>query len=192
VNAQPSPRDFAVELPPGWVRLPVDERSDAEIARVVAPRFPALPPREREAARRLVRRDLAESVRAAAAVGGLDVLLCVDPAHGRPVAATCTFTYVPAPNGGAPSAADLLPLLAPDAARDVTTSLAPAGGGTAVRRRYHREAESGGVSTHVEYVVAMPGSGAHLLVSFSTAAGPDADALVVVFDEIASSLRWVW
>jgi hypothetical protein len=194
------PRDFSVRLPPGWIRLPVDGRSDAAVAKLVALRFSGLPAQQRDAARHLVRRDLTDMVRTAAANGGLEVFLCVDPIRGLPVSAACVVTFVPPPSGdGAVSAADLLPLLGPgDGAHAVELTLEPVGGAMAARRRYRRDADPGreqgntSPSTHVEYVVAVPGSAAHLMLSFSTVTHQLADALVTLFDAIAATLTWMW
>jgi hypothetical protein len=192
------PRNFTILLPPGWVRLQVDDRVEASIARLVSLRLSSLPARQRDAAGHALRRELTDLAQRAAERGGLELYLSVDPVRGQPISAACVVSYLPAGAGEARAeSADLLPLIVAPG-RDAVTDLTPVAGGMALRYRYRGamrpEADHSGdlPATHVDYLVEVPGGAAHLLLSFSTVTEPVVEALVTLFEAIAMSLRWVW
>lgn len=209
------PSDYTLLLPPGWARLPTGPAARSAVTLLVNQRFQSLPADKRDVLRRRLRREILAVLDRAEAAGGIEVHLLVDPVHNRAVSAACLATYVASPTPGRPvPAAELLPELGATAA---TTTLATIGGATAVRRHYVAEASAdlpevdaatdlGNISsndvtsdsaalprtTHVDFVVPVPGGDGHLLLSFSTATGEVADELVGLFDAMAATLRWVW
>ncbi len=213
------PTDFVVLLPPGWVRLPVGGGADAVVARLVSARFQQLPPGQRDVIRRALRRQLLDTVASAGAASGIEVLLCVDPVRGKSVSASCLVSFVPPPAGaGAAPAPELLPALGTGESA-AEWSVVPVAGQDALRRRHRGvtspepvtgnpvtgnpvtgnpvtgnpvEPVAEATVTRVDYVIPVPGSSAHLALSFATVTEPVVDALVALFDAIARSLRWVW
>jgi hypothetical protein len=204
------PTDYTLLLPPGWARLPTGPDAPAAVTRLVNRRFQSVQADKRELLRRRVRREILSMLDRAQAAGGIEVHMLVDPVRGQAVSAACLASYVTSASPGRQlTAADLLPEIEGAGA---TVSLATVGGGDAVRRFYVTEAspEPAGMdpataindvesmhaalprATHVDYVVPVPGSDGHLLLSFSTATGEVADELVQLFDAMATTLRWVW
>jgi hypothetical protein len=204
-------------VPAGWVRIPVGPQRDATIAEIVARRAVHTPPSLRSQAGARLRQALRTTMDQAEVAGALEVLLLLlDPIRGRTVSASCVISYLPPPAptpgnaGGAATAADLAVALALDDPDEPhrQTRLAPLDAGMAVRRQYLRSDAAGDPaheparrpagdavleSLHVDYVIPVPnGDGAHLLLAYSTLTLEVADALTVLFDAMAESLRWVW
>jgi hypothetical protein len=209
-NPRTRPSDYTLLLPPGWARLPTGPAAPAAVTRLVNRRFQSLPADKRELLRRRLRREILTLLDRAEAAGGIEVHLLVDPVRGHAVSAACLASYVTSSAPGRQvSAAELLPEIE---AEDATVTLVGVGGDAAVRRHYISEAspELAGLdpatatndpadgfaalprTTHVDYIVPVPGSDGHLLLSFSTATDEVADELVLLFDAMASNLRWVW
>jgi hypothetical protein len=209
-NPRTRPTDYTLLLPPGWARLPTGPAAAAAVTRLVNQRFQSLPADKRDLIRRKLRREILTLLGRAHEAGGIEVHLLVDPVRGRAVSAACLATYVVSSSPGRQvSAADLLPEIEGDGA---TVTLVTVGGGAAVRRHYVTEASPGLAdldpatatndvasgyaalprTTHVDYIVPVPGSDGHLLLSFSTATGEVADELVLLFDAMAATIRWVW
>jgi hypothetical protein len=204
------PTDYTMLLPPGWARLPVGPAAAAAVTRLVSQRCQSLPADKRDAIRRRLRREILTLLEHAEAAGGIEVHLLVDPIRGYAVSAACLASYVASRSPGRQvSAADLLPEIEGAGA---TVTLATVGGGAAVRRYYVAEQSpeladldpatadndptTGHAAlprtTHVDYIVPVPGGDGHLLMSFSTATGEVADELVLLFDAMSTTLRWVW
>jgi hypothetical protein len=204
------PRDYTLLLPPGWARLPTGPAAPSAVTALVNRRFQSLPADTRDLVRRRLRREILEILNRAEAAGGIEVHLLVDPVRDHPVSAACLASYVGSADPGRQvSAAQLLPELDDDTATLTTVAV---GGAPAVRRQYVTPAspELSGLepaagtndvttgraalpaATHVDYVVPVPGRDGHLLLSFSTATPEVADELVLLFDAIVSTLRWVW
>ena len=103
-------------------------------------------------------------------------------AEGVPITASCVISYVD--EGGAPVPLDML---ADDlSASGGDASLVKIAGRPAVR---HRHVDP--PLTMLEYMMALPGKPGLLTFSYSTPVEPLADALVVMFDAVMESLRWV-
>jgi hypothetical protein len=206
------PTDYSLLLPPGWARLPTGPAAAEAVTRLVNRRFQSLPADQRELLRRKVRREILGLLTSAEAAGGIEVHLLVDPVRGHAVSAACLASYVTSSSPGRQlSAADLLPEISGEEP-GATVTLAAVGGGDAVRRLYVTEASPALATmdpatavndvesmhaalprtTHVDYVVPVPGSEGHLLLAFSTATGEVADELVLLFDAMTATLRWVW
>jgi hypothetical protein len=204
------PTDYTLLLPPGWARLPTGPAAAAAVTQLVNRRFGSLPGDKRDLLRRKVRREILTLLDRAQSAGGIEVHLLVDPVRGHAVSAACLASYVTSSRPGRQvSAAELLPEIEGGGA---TVTLVTVGGGTAVRRHYVTDASPGLAdldpatsvndvvdgsgalprTTHVDYIVPVPGSDGHLLLAFSTATNEVAEELVLLFDAMASNLRWVW
>jgi hypothetical protein len=202
------PRDFAVLLPPGWTRIRLDGREIPITAGLVAAKVAGLPPAEREQARQLLTRMLHDTLRRAREVGGTDVLISLAESHGVPIAASCLVTYL--------DRGDQVPLdglLAELGAKGGEVTAVEIAGSPAIRRRSAiatpmpprpRRAPASGAAgngtgdepvssavTIVDYFLPVPGRPGVLALSFATPVEPLADALVLLFDAIAESLRWM-
>jgi hypothetical protein len=198
-GAQRTPRDFAVLLPPGWVRIKLDGSEPVVLARLVAAKVATVDPAQREEARALLTRTLGSALRDAKAAGGLDVLISVAESHGVPIAASCLITYLDQDGTKVPLDGLLMDL----AARGGQVTGTEIAGGPAIRHQYEIHPPEGSISaarlpedpvatrvTMVDFFLPLPGRPGLLVLSFSTPVEPLAEALVMLFDAIAESLRW--
>jgi hypothetical protein len=204
-GAARTPRDFAVLLPPGWVRIKLDGSEPVVLARLVAAKVATVDPAQREEARALLTRTLGSALRDARAAGGLDVLLSVAESHGVPIAASCLITYLDKDGDKVPLDGLLMDL----AARGGQVTGTEIADGPAIRHQYEVSPPEGSQSegrlpedgpagaepvatrvTMVDYFLPLPGRPGLLVLSFSTPVEPLAEALVMLFDAIAESLRW--
>jgi len=190
------PRDFTVLLPPGWVRIKLDGSEPVVLASLVAAKVATVDPAQREEARALLTRTLGSALRDAKTAGGLDVLISVAESHGVPIAASCLITYLDQDGTKVPLDGLLMDL----AARGGQVTGTEIAGGPAIRHQYEILPPDGShtgdpepVSTRVtmaDFFVPLPGQPGLLVLSFSTPVEPLAEALVMLFDAIAESLRW--
>ena len=212
------PRDFAVLLPPGWTRIRLDGREIPITAGLIAAKVAGLPPAEREQARRLLTRMLHDTLRRAREVGGTDVLISLAESHGVPIAASCLVTYLDrgdqAPldgllaelgaKGGEVTAVEIAGSPAIRRRSAIATPMPPRprrapASGTAGNGAMGNGAAGNGTGdepvssavTIVDYFLPVPGRPGVLALSFATPVEPLADALVLQFDAIAESLRWM-
>ena len=179
------PRDFAVLLPPGWARIPLDGRETARAAALAADKTADLAEPQRSAARDKLARMIRGALRDARSAGGIDVLLSLAERDGIPLAASCLISYL---DRGQEVPLDALAaeLSSAEHGTGGTVSTAEVGGGPAVRRR----SAADGI-TRLDYYLPVPGRPTGFLVlAFATPMEPLADALVTLFDAIAVSLRW--
>jgi hypothetical protein len=195
-GAPRTPRDFAVLLPPGWVRIKLDGSEPVVLARLVAAKVATVDPAQREEARALLTRSLGSALRDARAAGGLDVLISVAESHGVPIAASCLITYLDKDGDKVPLDGLLMDL----AARGGQVTGTEIAGGPAIRHRCEVRPPDGSLPddqepvstrvTMVDFFLPLPGRPGLLVLSFSTPVEPLAEALVMLFDAIAESLRW--
>jgi hypothetical protein len=179
------PRDFAVLLPPGWARIPLDGREGARAATLAANKTADLAEPQRSAVREKLAQMIRRALRDARSVGGIDVLLSLAERDGIPLAASCFISYLDQ-DQAVPLDMLAAKLSAGGGAAGAGVSLTEVGGGPAVRRRY---AEDG--VTKVDYFLPMPGRPTGFLVlAFGTPMQPLANALVTLFDAIARTLVW--
>ena len=195
-GAQRTPRDFAVLLPPGWVRIKLDGSEPVVLASLVAAKVATVDPAQREEARALLTRTLGSALRDAKAAGGLDVLISVAESHGVPIAASCLITYLDKDGDKVPLDGLLMDL----AARGGQVTGTEIADGPAIRHQYEVSPPEGSLPageepvatrvTMVDFFLPLPGRPGLLVLSFSTPVEPLAEALVMLFDAIAESLRW--
>jgi hypothetical protein len=179
------PRDFAVLLPPGWARIPLDGRESVRAATLAANKTAGLEEPQRSTVRDKLTRMIRRALRDARSTGGIDVLLSLAERDGIPLAASCLISYL---DRGQEVPFDMLAaeLSAKDGGAGGSVTLTEVGGCPAVRRRYIED----GI-TKVDYFLPVPGRPTGFLVmAFGTPMEPLAGALVTLFDAIAQSLRW--
>lgn len=174
------PRDFAVLLPPGWTRIPIDGREGARAAALAAQKSADLPEPQRSQARESLTRLIRSALRDARSCGGIDIMLSLAERDGVPLAASCLISYL---DQGQEVPLEMLAAELSGSGGEVT--LAEAGGGAAVRHRY-----AGSGLTKVDWFLPLPGRTGLLVMSFGTPVEPLAEAFVLLFDAIAGSLRW--
>jgi hypothetical protein len=176
-----APRDFIVLLPPAWIRIPIDGREGARAAALATAKVSDLPEPQRSQAREKLQRMIKTVLRQARQAGGTDVLMSLAARDGVPIAASCLVSYI---NEGTPVPLDLL-----------ADNLAADGGDarlTEIARRpavRHRHVDP--PVTRLDYMMTLPGKPGLLTFAFSTPMEPLADALVMLFDSMMESLRWV-
>jgi hypothetical protein len=175
------PRDFTVLLPPGWIRLPLDDRAEARASTLAAARAGEVAPPQREAARQRLAQLLRQAVREGRAAGGIDIMLSVAARRGVPLAASCLVSYLEYEHTPVPL--DLLSAELAGAGGEV--SMAEIARGPAVRHQHREEA-----LTRLDYFLPVPGRVGLLALAFSTPMQPLADAFVLLFDAITESLAW--
>jgi hypothetical protein len=183
------PSDFALLLPPGWVRLPLDGREHERVVAIVNVKVQELPAEVREGLRRLLTRDLLGALAKAREAGGVDVFLSLSEVEGAPIAASCLVTFL-----DARSAVPLDGLVLDLAGEGARTTVVCVADAPAVRRETVAELDAGEHvlrTTTVDFFIPLPASTGLLVLSFATAIEPLAEALVHLFDAMAESLRWV-
>lgn len=175
------PRDFAVLLPPGWVRIPLDGSENARMAAVVAAKAADVPEPQRGQVRQRLLRVLNDILGHAKSAGGIDVLVSLGEIRGVPISASCLVSYL---DRGKDIPLD--GLRAELAAGDDDVTWAEIAGSPAIRRQRTEDAV-----TAVDFFTPVPGRPGLLSLSFGTAAAePLAGALLLLFDAVAESLRW--
>jgi hypothetical protein len=197
-----SVRDFTMLLPPGWARIPLDDRAPVRVRSLVARRLGAAPAEQREALRASLTKELTATLATAARNGGLDVFLSLDPVAGMPVPASALVTHLAVGEGGDDPLGPLMARFAAGGAGLVVEEIGvvAVADAPAVRRlSSRREAvppagdQPGGVFrvTQLEYLVPVPDVGGVLVIAFSTPVEWLGPSLVGLFDVMATSLRWV-
>jgi hypothetical protein len=182
-DADPSapPRDFLLMLPPGWVRIPIDGREGARATALATAKVSSLPEPQRSAVRERLVQLIKVGLRQARQAGGVDVLMSLTEWDGTPIAASCLVSYV---DQGTPVPLDML---ADDlSAAGGNASLVEIAGRPAVR---HLHADP--PITRLDYMMTMRGKPGLLTFAFSTPMEPLAESLVVLFDAMMETLRWV-
>lgn len=180
-GGQAPPRDFILLLPPGWIRIPIDGREGPRAAALATAKVSGLPEPQRSQAREQLQRTIKTALRQARQAGGTDVLMSMAAWDGVPIAASCLVSYV---DQGTPVPLDML---AEDLSADGgDTRLVEIAKRPAVRQRHVDPPV-----TRLDYMMTLPGKPGLFTFAFSTPMEPLADALVMLFDSIMESLRWV-
>lgn len=190
--------EYALLLPPGWSRLPLDPvRSRATMRRLIDERFARLPRDKVATLRRELELEVRRVVERAASAGAVDLWLQTELVRGVAISASLTVTVVPAAGGDG-----LESLVAGTDAELRSSELVEVGVERAVRRVRVTAAgpdpagERGVLAdvlpsaTVVEYLFAIPDSPKLLLLSFATTTHQVLDALVALFDAVGQSLEW--
>jgi len=196
------PRGYQLIVPQGWYRIVLDEKHrERGVRTLVDQQFRGLdnqPVLHREATQMLL--DLTAD---AAAGGALEMYLSLIAEGPVLLAGSLLVTYAPATRSRdqeilAPSAADLTELAAVldeagSAADPFTVVELPSG--PALRRQtgvtdVEYQGEAAPEAFEVEYMVPVPGTGAFLVLTFSTPLLAIQDAIAGLFDVVAQSLRF--
>ena len=177
------PSDYRLTVPEGWVRIDLQPGvREPALARLVDRQFRGVdnaPQLKRQARDQFLR-----VAQYAYGNGGLELYVSLQTAGGLPLPASLVVTLTPPPDKETLriTPARLAQTLADDGGQVTLTQL-PAGAAVRVRHR--------GEATTLDVHVVVPESGSYLLLSFSTPLDTLADAMVNLFDCIASTLRWV-
>lgn len=190
----PPPRDYRIATPEGWERIILDsDLWDPVIARVVDKEFRGVDnaPHLKAQMRDMLRAQAA----AAKANGGLELYLSLMRLANMPLPGSLVVTFVPPRGDSAPPPLSDLAMQYAAAGENVRMMDFPAG--PALRRKWQEApnpAEQAGNTrpvAHLDIQFQVPGSGAFLLLSFSTPMIELTEALDGLFESIASTLRWV-
>jgi hypothetical protein len=177
------PSDYRLTVPEGWVRVDLQPGvREPALARLVERQF-----RGAESAPQLKRQARDQFLRVAQYAygnGGLELYVSLQTAGGLPLPASLVVTLTPPPDKETLRITPdrLAQTLADDGGQVMLTEI-PAG--PAVRVRCQTD------TTRLDIHVAVPESGAYLILSFSTPLDQLADAMVDLFDSIAGTLRWI-
>jgi hypothetical protein len=177
------PSDYLLMVPEGWVRVDLQPGvREPALARLVDRQFRGVdnaPQLKRQARDQFLR-----VAQYAYGNGGLELYVSLQTAGGLPLPASLVVTLTPPPDKETLRITPdrLVQTLADDGGQVTLTQLAA---GAAVRVRHRTEA------TTLDVHVVVPESGAYLVLSFSTPLDTLADAMVDLFDSIASTLRWI-
>ena len=189
----PPPRDYRIATPEGWERIVLDPGTwDPIIARIVDKEFRGVDNAPHLKAQ--MRDMLTAQAAAAVANGGLELYLSLMRLANMPLPASLVVTFVPPREQVPPPLADLAVQYA---AKGENVRMMDFPAGPALRRKWQESpnpTEQAGNTrpvAHLDIQFQVPGSGAFLLLSFSTPMFELAEALDGLFESIASTLRWV-
>lgn len=190
-----SPSDYQLLLPDGWFRIDLDpERRAGAVDALVERQFKGID--DAPILKQQVREELRGRALEAFRNGGIELYMSLQTAGPLTVPASLLVTLVPEEGPGVPvdELAGYLAERGGPAEYEVTVEELPAGQSVRTRARTVPAADdpSGNTLpvTSVDYHVPVPGSGAYLMLSFSTPLDPIADAMADLFDAVALSLKW--
>lgn len=194
---------YALVLPTGWRRIPVQSGTKAAIRGITAEvlrRFPEVSRDKLTPYRIELERRLSDMARQARSAGGLDLYVPVEYVHGTAVPASFVVSQVTLPADAAGEEADPAEVIAAVTAANGSARPVVTGGAQAVRTESvagpdpAREIPVG--SRRADYMIPLPGRADRwLITTFSTIgdgdpAGDFAKLLVELFDAIMLTFRW--
>ncbi|MFF4347709.1 hypothetical protein [Streptomyces sp. NPDC001530] len=195
------PADYRLLLPEGWFRVRIDpEGRERSVDALLDRQFEGVD--NAPHIKRQVREELLAQAAAAFQDGGIELYISLQQAGSLTIPASLLITLLPPPPGGSlPTAHDLEDLLSADGEAEISAVELSTGTAVRVRRvtgQPNRPAPAGVPgstdqalpSVTLDYQLPVPGTGAHLLLTFSTPLVQIADAMVELFDAVAGSLRW--
>ncbi|MEU0017429.1 hypothetical protein ABZ173_07150 [Streptomyces rochei] len=196
------PADYRLLLPEGWFRLDIDpERRERSVDALVNRRFEGMD--NVPHIKRQLRQDLLAQATAAFREGGIELYLSLQQAGPLTIPASLLVTFLPAsPSTTTANLDDIAMRLASDGQAEVEVVELAAGTAVRVRRAtggpdqappvgLPGKAEEALPSLTLDYQLSVPGTEAHLLMTFSTPLVQIADAMVELFDAVAGSLTWM-
>ncbi|MER6532665.1 hypothetical protein ABT215_02350 [Streptomyces sp900105755] len=197
-----SPADYRLLLPDGWFRVRIDpEGREGSVDALVDRQFVGVD--NAPHLKRQLRDELLAQATAAYRDGGIELYLSLQQAGPLTIPASLLITLLrPEPGTAQPHPAELAGRLSADMAADATVLELAAGTAVRVRRATGQPGTPapagapGSVdealpSVTVDYQLPVPGTTAHLLLTFSTPLLQIADAMVELFDAVAGSLTWL-
>ncbi|MBB0243119.1 hypothetical protein FNQ90_03080 [Streptomyces alkaliphilus] len=198
-EGSPPPTGYRLITPAEWYRIPLEseERRERSVRALVDRTHPN---RDEAAGPRRELRDLLDHLTTrAAAGGGLELHLSTQTLLGVPLPVSLLVTVEsPDPGESLEISAELLArgLRRRHPEAEVTVVALPAGESVRVRREeLPKDAEELGypadrTTVVLTHYLPVPGTGAHLLLTFSTPLIELADPLLEMCDAIAASLLW--
>jgi hypothetical protein len=194
---------YALVLPVGWRRIPVQSGTKAAIRDItteVLRRFPEVPRDKLTPYRIEIERRLSDMARQARSNGGLDLYLPVEYVHGTAVPASFVVSQVTLPVDASGEEADPAEVIAAVMATNGSARPVVVNGAQAVRTEHVAGPEPAQEipvgSRRADYMVPLPGRADRWLVAtFSTIGDGDpegdfAKLLVELFDAIMMTFRW--
>ena len=197
---------YALVLPTGWRRIPVQSGTKAAIRGITADilrRFPEVSRDKLTPYRIELERRLSDLARQARSAGGLDLYVPVEYVHGTAVPASFVVSQVTLPVGApddATATADPAEVIAAVTAANDSARPVVVDGAQAVRTEHvagpdpAQEIQAG--SRRADYMIPLPGRADRWLVAtFSTIGDGDPEGdfarlLVELFDAIMLTFRW--
>ncbi|RBY76937.1 hypothetical protein DQ239_12160 [Blastococcus sp. TF02-09] len=181
-----SPDRYELVVPDGWWAVDLGSgRWRQQIAALVDSQWRGIddaPHLKAEA-----RAELERQASRAAGAGGLQLFLSVGTLAGVPLSASLLVSSVPLDS---PAELAALARRRRDEGAQVTDVLLPAGPALRARWRQESEQEDQPATTCLDLHVPVPQHPRALVLQFRTPMEPLADALVEVFDAVATTLRW--
>ncbi|MET9729156.1 hypothetical protein ABZZ79_00390 [Streptomyces sp. NPDC006458] len=182
------PGDYGLVVPDDWFRIPLEPEEWKRSIRVLVDRvFDGKD--DAAALKRAVVRDLRDRAEDGCRNGGVEIYVSTASVGPVPLSASLLVTVVP------PGEQLGLVVTGRHRAQVVDDVVLPFAG-AALRRRTRVVPDAGDTTgnqlpvTTVEYAVGIPGTGASLLLTFSTPLDPFAEELVGLFEAVAKSLHW--
>jgi hypothetical protein len=177
------PADYLLVVPDGWFRIDLQPGvREPAIARLIGRQFSGLsnpPDLKRE-----VRGQLLRLAQHAFGNGGLELYVSCQTAGGFPLPASLVVTLTP-PHDDTSTVVTPQRLAETLMSRGGQVKLTDLPVGPAIRVCMRAEA------VRLDLHVPVPDSSAYLILSFSTPLNVLADAMIILFDSIASTLRWI-
>ncbi len=190
---------YRIVLPPGWLRIPLDEKADARGRELVAAVAARAQPQARAEIQRFLGLQLQTALRLARENGGQDFYLPTLPVDGVPLSMSVVVSVIAPPPGASGSASEALLSFTTG---DETAEAATLGQQLAIRR--HSDADAiytdGELTTpasrRITYLTTPPGDSRLMLVTASIlkleAEGADeiTDAIEFLFDALVRTIRF--
>jgi hypothetical protein len=177
------PTDYQLLTPQGWHRIDLQPGwREPAIARLIDRQFRGVDNASRLKGQ--TREQLLRTAQHAYRNGGMELYVSLQTAKGFPLPASLVVTL-------APPDEDPAVVVSPERLAESLgkkfgqAALLKLPAGRAVRVRHRAPA------TILDLYVPVPESGAYLVLSFSTPVDALADAMIGLFDSIASTLRWI-
>ena len=183
---------FTMLLPPGWVRIPMDNRTDAVFAAMIDSVVEQAPAERRAALGAILRTASRESLTSAREHGAIDLILSFATVDGLPIPASIATFRIDPPESAGNTTEEILVSFATRGASAVEIDGVPA------IRRVTQAAGSDESPPHrgIHHIVHHRHRNEWLLISASIIANADPDALEVVdaieflVDAMVSTIRF--
>jgi hypothetical protein len=177
------PSDYRLTVPEEWYRIALEPGvREPTIAKVIDQQFRGVG--NASQLRGNARGQLLRVAQHAYGNGGMELYVSLQTAGGFPLPASLVVTLTPPHDDPAVLVTpERLAKTLGNSLGQVTIVELPAGQAVRVRRRAE--------ATILDVYVPVPESGAYLVLSFSTPLDALADAMIGLFDSVASTLRWI-
>lgn len=188
---------FAIVLPPGWVRLAVDDQTERSIRRLVADAVAAAPPEQAVEVRSFLRRTIDRAVRQARERRATDLILCHPQSGSAPVPASIVVARQPNPASASGSADQDARQQLIALAMKQNSSVIDIDGYVAVRReKFGAASDESPAHRAVSYAAYLPADDewivftASVLWSDDPEIQPVLDAVQLLIDTMISTVRF--